>query len=951
MSHDDIKNHKISNDPKTFLNNDGYNIQTKYLPKSELNKIEKNLTLIPHVPDATPQELEKLKYTVFKYNESKSIITVPRYYGISRYGTPQHMDFDEAEEIDMEFTKTLRPKQKQVVDLCLQYMEQNGGGLLSVPCGFGKCLAKGTHVLMYDGTLKEVQDIEVGELLMGDDSTPRKVLSLASGTEQMFEICDETYGESYTVNRSHIISVKYNYHIPILIKGNVYGLGDIINISIQDIMELGLADIIISRCVGYRTKPEFSGSHDKSRAYSLQNLTHSDVLCSALSRKKILKSVLYDLLNLELDQLNNFMFFNHSLDIRIESNHPGIHNLPNLIFLVRSLGYGWVNVDKANGKYQIIFKDCTTYRIGIYSKGEGEYYGFEINKNRLFVLGDLTVTHNTVCALYIAAALGLKTLVVVHKSFLLQQWIDRALEFLNITREQIGIIQQMKCGVEGKDLVIGMIHTMSKREYNKLYKQFGLVIYDEAHHVPARYYSRTLLKTSSRYTLALTATPYRGDGLIKVMYWFAGGTIYREKMKINKNVVVKVIHHKSTDRRFRFRKRWFRGKMVPNTVSMISDFINISSRNAMIIKMITHLRRVYPERKILILSERIEHLEILKKGVDKEIKDDIDAGKIDRDDILSCYYIGKSTPRQREEAEERGDLIFATYGMANEGLDIKHLNTLLFASPKKDVVQTVGRIMRTILKSGDVRPMIIDIQDDIDLFRNWATKRNDYYVSCKYNSEEYYLKDELFMTGNTYYGIDSIEDKDRKRHCRCIKIHKQINALHTEYFEFRELLREFEDTCAKIDATKQTKILKIKASEYVSKSNKSKSGKKIDPENLFATGSYDPNAIIETLVRPDPQYITDEGLDEKYNLKQITDNKIKILEDFEPYEMEEILHLDKLTERDFDTEVLKKSDPNAKLDLEGDIRLGSEDDMAFELIRHRGRQEIKMNKMKTRRLV
>lgn len=73
----------------------------------------------------------------------------------------------------------------------------------------GKCLARDTEVMMFDGSIKRVQNVRVGDLLMGDDSTPRKVLELARGTEEMVEVIPLSGGhESYTVNKSHILSVK-----------------------------------------------------------------------------------------------------------------------------------------------------------------------------------------------------------------------------------------------------------------------------------------------------------------------------------------------------------------------------------------------------------------------------------------------------------------------------------------------------------------------------------------------------------------------------------------------------------------------------------------------------------------------------------------------------------------------------------------------------------------------
>jgi chitinase len=106
----------------------------------------------------------------------------------------------------------------------------------------------------------------------------------------------------------------------------------------------------------------------------------------------------------------------------------------------------------------------------------------------------------------------------------------------------------------------------------------------------------------------------------------------------------------------------------------------------------------------------------------------------------------------RQEAEERGDIIFATFGMANEGLDIKHLNTVILATNKKDVLQSIGRIMRTILKSGDVRPLIIDVADNLPAINKWLDIRKIMYSKCKYEVDNYYLRDDKFCTYSQYNG-------------------------------------------------------------------------------------------------------------------------------------------------------------------------------------------------------
>jgi len=94
----------------------------------------------------------------------------------------------------------------------------------------GKCLGKGTKVLMYSGELKKVENIEVGELLMGDDSTPRKVLSLARGREEMYWI-RQNKGIDYRVNKSHILSLKRSRN------DEKHKHGDILNIEVSDYIE------------------------------------------------------------------------------------------------------------------------------------------------------------------------------------------------------------------------------------------------------------------------------------------------------------------------------------------------------------------------------------------------------------------------------------------------------------------------------------------------------------------------------------------------------------------------------------------------------------------------------------------------------------------------------------------------------------------------------------------
>jgi len=101
-------------------------------------------------------------------------------------------------------------KQKEVLREAVRMQDGEFIHRLIVLCwerGEGKCEAKGSEVLMYDGTIKKVEDVKVGDLLMGDDNTPREVLSLANGTEEMYEVIPNR-GESKVVTGDHILSLK-----------------------------------------------------------------------------------------------------------------------------------------------------------------------------------------------------------------------------------------------------------------------------------------------------------------------------------------------------------------------------------------------------------------------------------------------------------------------------------------------------------------------------------------------------------------------------------------------------------------------------------------------------------------------------------------------------------------------------------------------------------------------
>jgi len=335
----------------------------------------------------------------------------------------------------------------------------------------------------------------------------------------------------------------------------------------------------------------------------------------------------------------------------------------------------------------------------------------------------------TVLALYLAAKLNVKTLVVVHKGFLLDQWRERIEEFLPTA--SIGRIQAKVTDIENKDIVIGMLQSISMKDYDEsIFKGFGLVIYDECHHLGAEVFSKALLKTNFKYLLGLSATPTRMDGLSKVFEWYLGPIVYSIKKRETENVDVKIIKFHDSDPKY--------SKVVLNQMRkpcmpiMINNITAFPKRVTLVINEVKMC--LEDGRKILLLSDRREHLKILKTEIDKI------------GEYTAGFYLGGMKARDLEETEE-ADVILGTFSMASEGFDCRYpLNTIILASPKSNIEQSVGRILRQEAKNRTKVPLIIDIDDDFSLFARQTPKRIKFYKKNKYNIK-YYNKEGI-QTGS-----------------------------------------------------------------------------------------------------------------------------------------------------------------------------------------------------------
>jgi superfamily II DNA or RNA helicase len=209
----------------------------------------------------------------------------------------------------------------------------------------------------------------------------------------------------------------------------------------------------------------------------------------------------------------------------------------------------------------------------------------------------------------------------------------------------------------------------------------------------------------------------------------------------------------------------------------------IDSRNKFCIDVINNLRKQYG-RKILILSDRLAHLKILKEGVDVILNTSIANNELEPDEFKTAYYIGKMKDYELNEATE-ADMIFATYGMAEEGLDIDKLNTLVFATPKRNIIQSIGRIMRKPINDGDIKPLVVDIVDGFSVFHNWVKTRRKYYENKKYTISFYQAYNDKCVNLKKYLKINGIikseqQDVDIRKAFMCHKYGENYYDLEKE---------------------------------------------------------------------------------------------------------------------------------------------------------------------------
>ena len=326
----------------------------------------------------------------------------------------------------------------------------------------------------------------------------------------------------------------------------------------------------------------------------------------------------------------------------------------------------------------------------------------------------------TFMALNIAVLLKRRFLIVVDKEFLMNQWKSEIENFINGAR--VGILQSNKIQIDAEkfDITICMIQTICRRDFPEgFFDQYGFTIFDECHHLGAAYFCQALKKIQTKYMLGLSATPDREDGLSLVFEYHLGEPVYKNtKRAPDKEAVVKAVWFHSEDPAYKDVPVNWRGE--PITAKLLNQVADFEPRNKKIMSLIDEYA-TDKDRFILILSDRIAQLEWFEKALNEWPTK-----------FVHGYYIGGMKQAKLDDNADKCQILLATYQMASEAFSVKKLNTVILATPRKNVEQSTGRIFRQRIDERKVAPHIVDIIDSHDCHKRRWFVRQKFYKECEY---------------------------------------------------------------------------------------------------------------------------------------------------------------------------------------------------------------------------
>ena len=674
----------------TYLGEKGYSIFKECLSVDEQHYIRNELTMKPYIPKSPIQP------TPFPiYLESPLKLYIPRYFGIDTYGPPDRILIKPGNNIDVEFAGDLRPYQNAIVEKYIKHVGACGGGLLDVDPGKGKTvmalniiskLQKSTLVIVHKSFLLNQWIERIQQFLPG-----------ARVGRIQGQIID-------TENKDIVIGMLQSLSMKEYPK--------------DTFQQFGLA--IYDECFPYDTLvhtsrgPMMIGKlYEKWTQYNTQG--YSCVDADAIESGKKVSNELPKILSYntatsrfeystmtrawrrQREELLRVYLLGGSFVCTPEHKiltHGGVYKCANKLVLG----------DKVECLYTPKPDDIDACAIPGY-ESRGKY--------KIPPLGPTTSSLNAF---------------LYYEKVSVDEY--NALTTPNVKKHDPSTPPPPPSPPR-KDIDVYDIEVADNHNFVLRLKdgRFYNPIVSNCHHMGAEVFSRCMMKVNTTYTLGLSGTMSRKDGLTKVFEMFIGPVVHKEKAEPEHKVLVKGLVYSVDDEVFNETQYDYMGN--PKFSTMISKLCNYNRRSEFILRVITAELELNPGQQIMILAHNKTLLTYLHDAIaSRKIgeKAVLDAGTQAQGITgLVGYYVGGMKEAALKDSEKK-KIIIATYAMASEGLDIKTLTTLILASPKTDVCQSVGRILRQKHSS----PLVIDIIDGHDIFMSQWYKRRKYYKSQDY---------------------------------------------------------------------------------------------------------------------------------------------------------------------------------------------------------------------------
>ena len=722
---------------------------------------------------------------------------------VSRQSCPEAQQFLSTAPTNK--TKAVKPPQTDDQANCIAQsialLKHTTDHVVEAPTGFGKSSPFGTKVVLFDGSVKQVQDITVEDVLIGPDSTPRKVYGVHKSWSPIYRITP-TKGEPFECNDVHILSLKSTYSLQKNGAGSGGRMrgGEIVNISVLDYLKTSknfkhLHKLWRAPEVEFPAQPVFDPY--VVGLYLADGVQSGDTFCCGLEKMAALDYLetivpvtdkqfrngcwyyrtpsfnsLATTLTKDKARVIPSVYLQNSVAVRLqllaglldgdgylfkncfEITCKDEQFKDQVLFLCRSLGLAayakltekgikstgftgmyWVisisgDTDKiptkipkkqADTRGQV--KDALVTGFKVEYVRDDWVYGFGLDQDHLYLLNDFTVTHNTYVGCAVAGELAQRTLIIVTKNDLIKGWKDTLIHLFGVDPAKIGHVQQDQCKYKGCNFVIAMIHSLVCREYDpEFYQYFGITIFDEVHRLGADYFAQACGKFPTALRLGLSATPKRGDGKEKLFEAHIGPVMVRGSwVPMAPKVLVKQTGWKvpvvsqRDDQDGVWKKLPM--KVTPGRMmAVVKALASSKERNQEIAKFV---KSAYDAgRTIVVMSDLIEdHLTplfhfIVQAGVPGE---------------HVGFYHGAIKKNELENVKNNKRVVLATYAMCSEGTNAPHWDTLVLATPRSNVKQAIGRILRLVPDKR--QPVVLDLVDENSVLKSFYYSRLRQYYS------------------------------------------------------------------------------------------------------------------------------------------------------------------------------------------------------------------------------